>query len=241
MSEQRPAVPRPLARRLLVEAGHRCAIPTCRADLVELAHIRPWAEVRCHEFDNMIVLCPNCHTRFDRGDIDRMAMREYKRLLGRPSGRAANAHWAARLTSAYLGFQSEVTAWRKEIASFRATVMYGAGGMPSPNSCEGGADRAAKALSRLCAVELEVEGGEFLASAVKFGSEDIYEWYSAWMADSLGLEPSAYGEVSEGRTAALRDAEAFLHEYVCEALSLDHGDLQFWWSAGELERRRRLF
>jgi hypothetical protein len=33
-------------------------------------------------FDNLIALCPNDHTRYDNGEIDRLAMRMYKRNLG---------------------------------------------------------------------------------------------------------------------------------------------------------------
>lgn len=82
MPESRPSIPAALRRRVLVEAGHRCAIPTCRTIPVELAHIEPWAKVREHTFDNLIALCPTCHARFDRGDIDRTSMRQYKVNLG---------------------------------------------------------------------------------------------------------------------------------------------------------------
>jgi hypothetical protein len=82
MAERRPDIPRPLEREVLVEAGHRCAIPTCRSVPVELAHIIPWATVKEHTFDNLIALCPTCHTRYDNGDIDRKAMQQYKVNLG---------------------------------------------------------------------------------------------------------------------------------------------------------------
>ncbi|MBM0231889.1 HNH endonuclease [Micromonospora sp. STR1_7] len=65
----------------MVEAGHRCAIPTCRQVPVELAHIDPWSKVQEHAFSNIIALCPTCHTRFDRGEIDRKAMLQYKANL----------------------------------------------------------------------------------------------------------------------------------------------------------------
>lgn len=79
--EQRPAIPTELKRRVLVEAGHRCAIPACRQTPIELAHITPWAQVRDHTFENLIALCPTCHTRFDRGDIDKKSMLIYKSNL----------------------------------------------------------------------------------------------------------------------------------------------------------------
>lgn len=66
---------------MLVEAGHRCAIHTCRQVPVELAHITPWSKCREHTFGNLIALCPTYHTRFDREDIDRQAMMTYKHKL----------------------------------------------------------------------------------------------------------------------------------------------------------------
>jgi hypothetical protein len=73
-----------LVRRLLIEAGHRCAIPTCRAiGPLEIEHIEDWAKVRRHDFENMIVLCANCHGRKGnrRGEIDGKSLRQYKAKL----------------------------------------------------------------------------------------------------------------------------------------------------------------
>ncbi len=75
---KRPAIAADLERAVLVESGHRCAIPTCRQIPVELAHIVPWARCKMHTFDNLIALCPTCHTRYDKGEIDRKSMRTYK-------------------------------------------------------------------------------------------------------------------------------------------------------------------
>ncbi len=87
MAERRPRIPRELVREVLVEAGHRCAIPTCRGVPTEIAHIDPWSKVQEHTFENLITLCANCHSRYDRGEIDRKAMRMYKHNLGLISGR----------------------------------------------------------------------------------------------------------------------------------------------------------
>jgi len=54
---------------------------------VEIAHIVPWANVREHTFDNLIALCPTCHTRYDRGEIDRRSMQQYKANLSVLNGR----------------------------------------------------------------------------------------------------------------------------------------------------------
>ena len=79
--ENRPAIPAEIKRGVLVEAGHRCAIPTCKQTPVELAHIIPWSQVKEHTFDNIIALCPTCHTRYDKGDIDRKSIKKYKSNL----------------------------------------------------------------------------------------------------------------------------------------------------------------
>ena len=78
MTRDRPAIPTRLRRQVLVEAGHRCSIPTCRQTTTEIAHIIPWKDVKEHTFENLIALCPNCHSRYDKGEIDRKAMQQYK-------------------------------------------------------------------------------------------------------------------------------------------------------------------
>jgi len=80
-------IPAELKRRILVEAGHRCAIPTCRHPTTDIAHIEPWSEVKENKYENLIALCPNCHRRADRGEIDRKSLRIYKRILQRLTDR----------------------------------------------------------------------------------------------------------------------------------------------------------
>jgi len=83
----RPKIPEPLRRRILVESGHRCAIPTCRSSVTVIAHIVPYSEVKKHEYENLIALCPTCHIRADKGEIDRKSLRIYKRILQRITDR----------------------------------------------------------------------------------------------------------------------------------------------------------
>ena len=83
----RPPIPRPLERMILMEAGYRCAIPTCKQTPVEICHIVPYSKVLKHEFDNLIALCPNCHTRYDRHQIDLTSMQQYKSNLSVINGR----------------------------------------------------------------------------------------------------------------------------------------------------------
>ena len=55
MTDREP-VPIAIQRAVLFEAGHRCAIPTCRATTTEIAHITPWAKTRDNSFENLIAL-----------------------------------------------------------------------------------------------------------------------------------------------------------------------------------------
>jgi hypothetical protein len=54
---------------------------------VEIAHIVPYAKKKDNSFENLIALCPTCHTRFDSGQIDRQSMRQYKANLSVVSSR----------------------------------------------------------------------------------------------------------------------------------------------------------
>ena len=84
----REHIPTKTKRAVLVEAGHRCAIPTCRCTTTEIAHIIPYAKTKDNSFENLIALCPNCHTRFDqKKEIDELAMKMYKKNLGIVSNR----------------------------------------------------------------------------------------------------------------------------------------------------------
>lgn len=74
----RPAIPLPLRRRILVESGHRCSIATCRQHPVDVHHIEPYEKCLSHEYENLIALCPTCHRRAHRGDINKKSMLQYK-------------------------------------------------------------------------------------------------------------------------------------------------------------------
>ncbi len=84
MSVNREAIPAQLKRQVLVEAGHRCAIPTCRHTAnVDIHHIIPWETSLKHEFDNLICLCPNCHrmAHDESNGMYRKALRIHKANL----------------------------------------------------------------------------------------------------------------------------------------------------------------
>lgn len=88
MTDDRPPIPRPLDRAVRVEAGHRCAIPSCRATSgLQVHHIDPWSKVKEHTFHNLILLCSNCHSRVTNKEIDRQAVLQYKANLSVVNGR----------------------------------------------------------------------------------------------------------------------------------------------------------
>lgn len=60
-------------RKLYAESMGRCMNPNCQVDLfgfdgdiIEKAHIDPYCKTADNSFDNLVVLCPNCHTNFDK-------------------------------------------------------------------------------------------------------------------------------------------------------------------------------
>lgn len=62
-----------IKRRLYAESMGRCMNPNCKTelfsdngDIIEKAHIRPYCDTVDNSFENLIILCPNCHTNFDK-------------------------------------------------------------------------------------------------------------------------------------------------------------------------------
>lgn len=60
-------------RALYSEAMGRCMNPECQTelfigdgDIIERAHIVPYCETKDNSFENLVILCPNCHTKFDK-------------------------------------------------------------------------------------------------------------------------------------------------------------------------------
>ncbi len=83
----RPAIPKDIERAVKTEAGHRCAIPACKQTPVELHHIEPFSKVQEHTLENLIALCPNCHARADKGEIDKQSLLICKSNLSVLNGR----------------------------------------------------------------------------------------------------------------------------------------------------------
>lgn len=60
-------------RKLYAESMGRCMNPKCQrelfrenGDIIERAHIDPYCETADNTFENLVLLCPNCHTDFDK-------------------------------------------------------------------------------------------------------------------------------------------------------------------------------
>ena len=103
----RPKIPIELARRVKVEAGHRCAIPICGVGSIDIAHIVPWRQVKEHKFENLIVLCSNHHRMYDKDKkIDRQSMLMYKANLGLLNNRYGEVE--RRILHWFLGNPTEV-------------------------------------------------------------------------------------------------------------------------------------
>jgi len=84
----RPKIPAAIQRAIKEEAGYRCAVPTCRdKGPFDFEHIDPWASAKKHEEHNIVLLCVSCHARVTRGEINKRAIKNYKRNLAIISGR----------------------------------------------------------------------------------------------------------------------------------------------------------
>lgn len=66
-------IPVRIQRALYAESMGKCMNPSCHEDLfiddgdiTEKAHIDAYCETENNSFDNLVILCPNCHTKFDK-------------------------------------------------------------------------------------------------------------------------------------------------------------------------------
>ena len=84
----RKAIAENVKRRLWAESMGRCMNPNCRAelfiknsDIMEKAHIGAYYETEDNSYENLIVLCPNCHKKFDKtGLIDENNVKQWKEI-----------------------------------------------------------------------------------------------------------------------------------------------------------------
>jgi hypothetical protein len=78
----RKAIPEAIKRQVLIEAGYRCGVPTCRNLIVlELHHIIEVSKKGANEAGNLLPLCPTCHSLYTRGHVSSDAVRAWKMVL----------------------------------------------------------------------------------------------------------------------------------------------------------------
>lgn len=80
MAKARPHVQKKIRRRLIQEAGGKCANPGCSGRRTHLHHIREWAVYETHDSKHMIAICPNCHDDVHHGvlEIDDDTLKRWK-------------------------------------------------------------------------------------------------------------------------------------------------------------------
>ena len=82
----RKAIAENVKRRLWAESMGRCMNPECKIDLfaqdtdiMEKAHIKAYSETEDNSFENLIILCPSCHKKYDKTNyISEDIVREWK-------------------------------------------------------------------------------------------------------------------------------------------------------------------
>ncbi|MEM5663013.1 HNH endonuclease signature motif containing protein [Bacillus toyonensis] len=75
-------------RRIYAESMGRCMNPECKVelfkesgDIMEKAHIIPYCDTKDNSYENLIILCPNCHTNFDKnGAFSVDDVKKWKRI-----------------------------------------------------------------------------------------------------------------------------------------------------------------
>ncbi|MFA9375243.1 MAG: HNH endonuclease signature motif containing protein [Lachnotalea sp.] len=71
---ERDSIAESVKRKIIAESMGRCMNPNCpspelfknKGDIIEKAHIVPYCDTANNCFENLIILCPNCHTDFDK-------------------------------------------------------------------------------------------------------------------------------------------------------------------------------
>lgn len=81
-TRKRQKIPETTRQFVLLEAGYKCANPACRHVLtLELHHIVWMKDGGGSQPDNLLALCPNCHSLHTTGHIPRTAILTWKSLL----------------------------------------------------------------------------------------------------------------------------------------------------------------
>ena len=84
----RKAMPIDVERKLCAESMGRCMNPACQAelfrkkgDVIEKAHITPYCKTADNVYENLVILCPTCHTDFDKNNaFDPEQVKKWKEI-----------------------------------------------------------------------------------------------------------------------------------------------------------------
>ncbi|MGI6501631.1 MAG: HNH endonuclease signature motif containing protein [Anaerostipes sp.] len=84
----RKGIDETVKRKLYAESMGRCMNPKCQrellrenGDVIEKAHIDPYCETADNSFENLVLLCPTCHTDFDKNHaFNPQEVLEWKRI-----------------------------------------------------------------------------------------------------------------------------------------------------------------
>ncbi len=84
----RKIIPIDVERKLCAESMGRCMNPECQAelfrkkgDVIEKAHIIPYCKTADNVYENLVILCPTCHTDFDKNDaFEPEQVKQWKRI-----------------------------------------------------------------------------------------------------------------------------------------------------------------
>lgn len=78
----RRTIPINIRKLVLHEAGYKCSNPICRTIItIELHHLVSVTDNGLNSPDNLLVLCPNCHTLHHQGNIPQESLKAWKMLL----------------------------------------------------------------------------------------------------------------------------------------------------------------
>jgi len=78
----RKNIPKDIRLRVLHEGGYKCGNPVCRTFLtLDVHHLDPVSQEGKDTPDNLIALCPNCHSMHHKGHIPIESIRAWKLIL----------------------------------------------------------------------------------------------------------------------------------------------------------------
>lgn len=82
MNVKRKAIPTSVIQQVLHQAGFRCANPSCRTMLtLEIHHLDQVSMGGQNTPENLLALCPNCHTLHHKQIIPLESLKTWKQLL----------------------------------------------------------------------------------------------------------------------------------------------------------------